>query len=61
MEDRATLLTPLPFFNQLDSAILKFAHDLIPSDTIRARWRHVHKIPFNSKVNRSNVEATPDH
>ena len=48
-------------FNQPDSAILKFAHDLIPSDTIRARWRHVHKIPFNSKVSRSDVEATLEH
>ena len=34
----------------LDSAILKFADSLVSSDTSRARWRHVHKIPFNSKV-----------
>ncbi|KAF8493698.1 sodium-potassium ATPase [Russula emetica] len=33
-----------------DSAILGFADNLISSDTIRARWRHVHKIPFNSKT-----------
>ena len=39
-------------FYGLDSAILGFADNLISSDTIRARWRHVHKIPFNSKVRR---------
>ncbi|KAI0290823.1 sodium-potassium ATPase [Russula brevipes] len=33
-----------------DSAILKFADDLVSSDSTRARWRHVHKIPFNSKT-----------
>ncbi|KAH9955492.1 hypothetical protein BC827DRAFT_1236737 [Russula dissimulans] len=33
-----------------DSAILKFSDDLVSSDTVRARWRHVHKIPFNSKT-----------
>jgi hypothetical protein len=43
------------FFYGLDSAILGFADNLISSDTIRARWHHVHKIPFNSKVSRSNL------
>ncbi|KAI0246247.1 sodium-potassium ATPase [Lactifluus subvellereus] len=33
-----------------DSAILKFADDVTSSDTLRARWRHVHKVPFNSKT-----------
>ncbi|KAH9965077.1 sodium-potassium ATPase [Russula compacta] len=34
-----------------DSAILKFSDDLLlSSDTIRTQWRHVHKIPFNSKT-----------
>jgi sodium/potassium-transporting ATPase subunit alpha len=41
-----------------DSAILKFSDDLVSSDTVRARWRHVHKIPFNSKVSHSNTAAT---
>jgi sodium/potassium-transporting ATPase subunit alpha len=33
-----------------DSAILRFADNVVSSDTIRARWRHIHKIPFNSKT-----------
>ncbi|KAH9965074.1 sodium-potassium ATPase [Russula compacta] len=33
-----------------DSAILKFSDDLVSCDTIRAQWRHVHKISFNSKT-----------
>jgi sodium/potassium-transporting ATPase subunit alpha len=36
---------------QPDSAILKFGDDIASSDAVRARWRHVHKVPFNSKVN----------
>ncbi|KAH9955496.1 E1-E2 ATPase-domain-containing protein [Russula dissimulans] len=33
-----------------DSAILKFSDDLVSSDTVRARWRQVHKIPFSSRT-----------
>ncbi|KAI0259575.1 sodium-potassium ATPase [Gloeopeniophorella convolvens] len=33
-----------------DSAILQFAEDLASSDAVRARWRHIHKVPFNSKT-----------
>ncbi|KAI9507404.1 sodium-potassium ATPase [Russula earlei] len=33
-----------------DSAILKFSDNVVSSDTVRAQWRHVHKIPFNSKT-----------
>jgi sodium/potassium-transporting ATPase subunit alpha len=47
------------FFPTPDSAILKFSDDLVSSDTTRARWRHVHKIPFNSKVSQSNMSGSP--
>ncbi|KAH9955497.1 sodium-potassium ATPase [Russula dissimulans] len=32
------------------AAILKFSDDLVSSDTVRARWRQVHKMPFNSRT-----------
>ncbi|KAH9987209.1 hypothetical protein BJV77DRAFT_1026401 [Russula vinacea] len=38
------------FEDATDSAILRFADNLVSSDTTRARWRHIHKIPFNSKT-----------
>jgi hypothetical protein len=34
-----------------DSALLKFADSLLASvDAVRGRWRHVHKMAFNSKA-----------